>query len=428
MKFIDDIKSLTLKEGLGQLYRVSLYRNAVYLILSSGATGIFAFVFWILVARFSPADEVGLASAAIAVAAFLVTLSNLGLDYGLVRYIPDSGKRYNTLVNSCLTISLVATIIVSAVFLLGAGVWSPDLVFLRESPLNIVAFSLLNIALALYVIINSIIVSHKRTGFTLSQTIIQGVVKLALVVSLPGFLYSFGIFASWGIGFAVAVLAGLLFLLPRLKKDYRFTPAINKAAIGELAHFSFTNYIAGLITKVPTFVLPLMVISALSAEQNAYFYMAYAVISNVLLLIPAGISLSLFAEGSHNEATLGTYVRKSLKFSLLILVPLIVIVFLVGGKILLLFGSDYSAEATRLLWVLAISSLPLSVNTIYFHKKRVEKKMNSVIILSALTVAITLGVSYYLLPIMGIMGAGIAWLAGNGVVTIAIMGSLLKRK
>jgi len=51
-------------EGLKSLYGVSLYRNAIYLMASSGVTVFLGFVFWIVVARLYPPSDVGLGWAA----------------------------------------------------------------------------------------------------------------------------------------------------------------------------------------------------------------------------------------------------------------------------------------------------------------------------------------------------------------------------
>jgi len=420
-----EVKALTTKEGLKHFYGVSLYRNAIYLMLNSAATAFLGFVFWILATRFYSAEEVGLASAVIAAASFLAMLSTLGLDYGLIRFIPNSGEKSNILVNSCLTVGGLAAIVFSLIFLAGLNIWSPALVFLRQNPLAFGSFVMLVITWALTLLLYSVFIAQKRAGFALFGGVIHGVTKLAVVIPLTAFLYASGIFTSWAIGWTLAVGVGLLLFLPRLQSGYHPFPTIRKEVLNEMARFSFANYIAAVITSVPMFILPLMVVNLLGAEQNAYYYIAYA-IATVLFLIPRSTSLSLFAEGSHDEEGLTRYVRRSLKFSFLVLVPLIIIVFVIGDKILLLFGEGYSQEATRLLWILAVSSLPIAINFIYFTKKRVEKRMRSVIGLTALTVVIVLGLSYFLLPVMGIMGAGIGWLAGNGVVTLVIMGSLLK--
>jgi len=416
---------LASREGLKALLKDSLYRNASYLILNSGITAVSGFIFWILAARLYSAEEVGLSSAILAMAGFLVTLANFGLDYGLVRFLPNAGQKSNSLVNSSFIIGGLAAIVSSLVFLTGLNLWSPNLISLRQNPLFFGSFVLIVPAWTIYTLLHNVFVAHKRADLTLLEGIIQGVAKLTMVGIFALFAYSFSIFTSWGIGVAVAVIAGLFILLPQLQKGYHPTFTFNKEAINRMVRFSLANYLAGLIAKIPTFVLPLMVMSLLSAEQNAYFYMAYAVISNALLLIPAGISLSLFAEGSHNEEGLSQYVGRSLKFSFLILIPLIIIIFLIGDKILLIFGQAYSEEATTLLWVLALAALPGTVNTIYFHKKRVEKKMKTVISLSALHVSVNLIVSWFSLPIIGIIGAGIARMSASVIVTLLIAFMLL---
>ena len=184
-----------------------------------------------------------------------------------------------------------------------------------------------------------------------------------------------------------------------------------------MKHFSLANYGASLFRAVPGLILPLMVVNLLGAESNAYFYIGWAT-GSVLFMIPMVVSFSLFVEGSHSSEQLKRDTRRSFKLILLLLVPAIIIVFLLGDKILALFGAAYSENATRLLWVLAASALPVSINHVYLSIKRVEMRMKSVIRLVVFTAFVTLALSYFLLPQMGILGAGVAWLIGQGVVAV----------
>ena len=79
------------KEGLLNLFRLSLYRNAIYLMLNSAMYGLTGFFFWIVAARLYPPEVVGLASSVIAAIGLLSLLSTLGLDYGLLRFLPAAG-------------------------------------------------------------------------------------------------------------------------------------------------------------------------------------------------------------------------------------------------------------------------------------------------------------------------------------------------
>jgi hypothetical protein len=72
-----------------------------------------------------------------------------------------------------------------------------------------------------------------------------------------------------------------------------------------------------------------------------------------------------------------------------------------GGRAeCILLVQIYSAEAPELLWILAASAFPVSLNYVYFNICRVEKKIRSVFLLTGFTAAITLGLTYALIPIM----------------------------
>jgi O-antigen/teichoic acid export membrane protein len=421
--FTDAIRVLTSKEGLKNLYGVSLYRNAVYLMLSRGATAIIGFVFWIIAARFYSASDVGLASAIIAAAGLLSLLSTLGLDYGLVRFLPNSGERANITLNSVFTITGLLSIIIALIFIAGVSLWSPILIFLGQELTWFIAFIVFTLAYTIFRLVNSAFIAKRRAGFTLAQDIINAVFKLALVVPLAALFYSGGILASWLIGFVVATGVSLLLFLPRVQAGYRFFPAIRRQLVNEMAHFSLANYIVALLQAVPASVLPLMVLNLLGSEDNAYFYIGWGV-AGLLYTIALATSYSLFAEGSYDEKRLGQDIKRSLKLVLVILIPSVIIVFLLGDKVLLLFGGAYSENATKLLWVLAASALPLSINYIYFGIKRVQKKMKSVIWLNILVAVGTLFLGWALLPQMGIIGGGVAWLISQGIAALIIMYNL----
>jgi len=131
----DAIKALTSKEGLKGLYGVSLYRNAVYLMLSQLAAALSGFVFWILAARLYEPADIGLASAAISAASLLAFFSSLGLGYGLIRLLAGSGGKSRAMINSTFAVSSLACLILSLLFLAGLNFWSPLLNFIRQSPL-----------------------------------------------------------------------------------------------------------------------------------------------------------------------------------------------------------------------------------------------------------------------------------------------------
>jgi O-antigen/teichoic acid export membrane protein len=71
-------------------FDVPLYRNAYYLMANAATTSLLGFVFWMVVAKFYSPVDVGLASATISAMGLLASLSNLGLGFGLIRFLPSA--------------------------------------------------------------------------------------------------------------------------------------------------------------------------------------------------------------------------------------------------------------------------------------------------------------------------------------------------
>jgi O-antigen/teichoic acid export membrane protein len=414
-------------KGMAQQLSAPLYRNALYLMTYSTINGVVGLVFWILAARFYSEEDVGFASATISAMMLLALLSTIGLDYGIIRFLPDSGKDSNAMINSCLTITGLASISVTLIFIAGLGFWSPALLFLRQDPIFLCTFVIFTVSWTLYTFLRLTFVAERRAGFTLAKGIIFNLLRLLLIIPLAAFFASFGIFTSWGIGVMAAIGISTFFFLPRVQTGYHPFPMIRRKVVNQMVRFSFANYIAALLWYTPTFILPMMVINLVGAEANAYFYIAWT-IASILYNIPLGTSLSLFAEGSYEEERLGQDTKRSLSLTFALIIPASVLIFLIGDKLLLIFDAAYAENATQLLRILALSFIPSSLNAIYFGVKRVEMKMRSVIGLSAFIAVTTLVLSWILLSQMGILGVGVAWLSSQGVVALAIIISFIMRR
>ena len=186
--------------------------------------------------------------------------------------------------------------------------------------------------------------------------------------------------------------------------------------------YSGGNYLANLLSVSPALILPLMVVNLLGPEQNAYFYIAW-MIASLLSAIPSAVSQSLFAEGSHFEDRLRENVMKSLKFTFLLLVPAVIVLILVGKWLLLAFGSSYSLNGLRLLWILSLSSLPSAINHIYSGILRVKSKLKELMVIWGFIALSVLLASYLIIPASGIVSIGYAWLGAQAIVAIYILAS-----
>jgi len=397
-------------DGVKSLFGVSLYRNAMYLITNYAVLGLTGFFFWIAAARLYPTTFVGLASSAISAVGLLTLISTLGFDFALIRFLPGAGENKKSMITSASTISGLAAIAAALVFIAGINIWSPALKPLRDNLVYLFAFIIFALMNTLQALNAQCFVAARTSRYVMVQGLMIGLLRFIPLVLLVAYSKDLGIFLSWGAAVTLTVIIAVLFFLPRVYPGVSLLPSVRKNVVGPILKFSLANYFGNIFWSIPQTILPIMVVNLLGAEQNAYFYIGWS-IAGVVFMVPLGASYSLLAEASHDEQKIGVEVKKSLKLTFVILVPIIILLLFLGNFVLLLFGRVYSEKALDLLRLLSVSALPLSLNYIYFTVRRIEKKMFSVILLTVLIAVATLVSSYFLMKSMGIMGAALGWLA-----------------
>jgi len=418
------VNMITSRKRLKQVLNTRLYTNAFYLMLNTAVMTSLGFFFWMVVARFYTEAEVGYSSAIISAISFLAMLSLVGLNSSLVRFLPHADKPQK-LINSCFTLSGLISLVATGIFIAGLGLWLPALNFIKQNAVFYSVFVIFTLSWTLSALIDATFIASRRAGFVLSKNTIFSLLKIPLPILFVLFFHTFGVVASWGIAIAVTVALSLFLFLPRVQDLYKPVPSLNLSLIKGMGKYSAGNYLANLLLGAPTLVLPLMVVNLLGAENNAYFYIAW-MITGLLFAIPRGVASSLFAEGSHFEEKLRENVIKSVKFTFLLLVPAIILLILVGKWLLLAFGQSYSANALELLWILAISSLPLGINSIYTSILQVRGRLRERSVISGFIAVAVLLASYVIMPITGIIGIGYAWLGAQVAVAIYVL-ALRKR-
>lgn len=413
------IAVITSREKLKQFIAIPLYSNAFYLMLNIGVMALFGFFFWVIVARFYTEAEVGFSSAIISAISFLSIISLVGLNISLVRFLPHADKPQE-LINSCYTLSGLISLVVAGIFLAGLDFWSPALAFVNQNAVFAAAFIVFTILLTLSGLVNYTFIARRRANFMLYRGIIFSVLRLPLPILFVLFFHTFGIVASWGVGVTVAVAVSVLLFLPKVQDSYKPVPTLKLKLLKDMWRYLGGNYLADLFSTCLPFILPLMVVNVLGAQQNAYFYIGW-MIAALLFAIPTAVSQSLFAEGSHFEDKLKENVARSLKFTYLLLVPAVIVLILVGKWVLLAFGQSYSLNALHLLWVLSVSSLPLAISYIYTGILRVTGRIKELVAIWGFIALATLLISYLIMPVTGIIGIGYAWLGAQTVVAIYVL-------
>ncbi len=280
-------------------FKDSLYKNSLFLMISSGVMSVLGFFFWIICARIYPSEQVGLATTMISVGSLIVSFSILGMNSGLIRYLPDSTNRDNK-INTVLTLSIISTIIFSSIFLIGVNKFSPRLEFIKESIIMSFGFIGFMIVLAGNSVIESVFVALRNAKFVFVKSTIFGILKLGFPFLFVGF-GAYGIFGSYVFSLGIALLCVFFVLI--FKFNYKPKFVFYDRVIKKIGKYSFGNYIAGFLSGLSLLVLPLMVTNLINAKTTAYYFMSVQ-IATLLFVIPNATTSSLFAEGSNNEKKL----------------------------------------------------------------------------------------------------------------------------
>jgi len=83
----------TISKFYNYLPNDSLYKNSIYLILSTGVMAVFAFFFWMINTRLYSTEQVGIGTILLSIMTLISSFSNLGLGTGLIRYLPTSERK-----------------------------------------------------------------------------------------------------------------------------------------------------------------------------------------------------------------------------------------------------------------------------------------------------------------------------------------------
>jgi len=420
------VSIVSMKKSISKLYNLlvkdSLYRNAIYLMLSSGILAILGFLFWIVNARLYSTEQVGIGTTLISVMALISSFSILGLDKGLIRYLPGS-ERKNEKINTSFTLVSLMSILIAIIYLIFLKSFSPKLLFVRENIIFLLIFILFIVFSSLDIISENVFIAYRSSKYVLFKNIIFSTVKLIVPFVLVA-MGSYGIFMSVGIALGISLGFSLFFLV--FKHNYSYRPTMNGNVLKKMTRFSLGNYAAGFLYGLPAMVLPILIINTIGPKNAAYFYMGM-MIASFLFVVPITISQALLAEGSHNESELKSHLRKAIKIISIIIIPAIIITAFSGKYILLAFGKDYSSEGLNFLRLLAISGIFVSINYLSGTILRIKHKIKALISINLFSAILILGLSYLFLT-RGLLGIGFAWIIGQGLVSLVSLGVITNKR
>ncbi|MGW5652508.1 lipopolysaccharide biosynthesis protein [Streptomyces humi] len=393
-----------------------LFRNAYALMLNTGISAVLGLGFWLAAARYYSESAVGQGSAAIAAMKLLAGLTAVTLTGALARFIPVAGRQTGTFIFRTYAGSSLIVAVAAGVFLMTLGVWGPSYRFLH-GPLPGAGFVVAVVAWNLLTLQDGVLTGLRNAPWVPVGNTVFSAVKLALLVAFAAAVPVAGVFVSWVAAIATSFvpLGWLVFrrLVPRHVKateDHARPPTPK-----EVGRFLAGDYTGSLFSLAVVYLVPVIIASQVSSEDNAYFYIT-TTIGGTTNLLAINMGASLTVEGSHDPARLAANTRAALRRMARIMIPICAVLFFGAPWILGVFGPGYADAATPLLRWFAVGALLRVVMETYFAVLRAQSRTAGLAWLQGLLCVLVLGLTLLLLPRMGLTGAGVAEISSLAVI------------
>ncbi|KPH98889.1 hypothetical protein OK074_6144 [Actinobacteria bacterium OK074] len=403
-----------------------LFRNAYALMLNTGISAVLGLGYWLIAARYYSEAAVGQGSAAIAAMKLLAGLTAVTLTGALARFIPVAGRATGRLIFRTYAGSSLIVALAAGVFLLTANVWGSSYHFLRE-PGIAVFFVVAVVAWNLLTLQDGVLTGLRSALWVPVGNTVFSTVKLALLVGLAAAVPMLGVFVSWVAAIATSVLPLGWMVFRRLAP--RHIEATEEHAkppqLREIGRFLAGDYTGSLFSLAVVYLVPVLVASQISAEDNAYFYIT-STIGGTTNLLAINMGASLTVEGSHDPSRLAANTRAALRRMARIMLPVCGLLFLGAPLILHVFGDGYAHAATPLLRWYAVGALLRVVMETYFAVLRAQSRTSGLAYLQGLLCVLVLGLTVVLLPRMGLTGAGVAEISSLAVIVAIAAPRLIK--
>ncbi|MGW0172649.1 lipopolysaccharide biosynthesis protein [Rhodococcus sp. NPDC003322] len=398
----------------------SLERNSLALTVSAALTGVLGLAYWAVLGRLYPAREVGAASAIITTATMLSAFGNLSLGALFERFLPLAGSRASALVRAGFVVGGCGGLLLGAVFLL----WGPtDEMF--DHPLQAASFPLIVAVFSAFALLDHTSVGLREAGWAATKNVSHAVVKLVAAVALGFTASRLAVVWTWTVPALIgAVVLGVA--VARRLRGPEFAGAVPQLPPRrELGSFLAASYGIYVVAALAPLMLPLIVVARMGADANAYFAIAWSLVSAVLVLMT--MLMGPYVAGVAADPMQVRALTRRFLVVLAVVTAGGVVLFAIVGPVLLGFvGEDYADTGIPLLRLAAVALMPAIVGFAYNAIARVRRRLRLAIVVQVLNAALVLGLSLALIDGHGLAAMGWAYIVAESVSAVVLAVPLLR--
>lgn len=401
-----------------------LTHSTFALLISNGSGAFLGVTFWAVAARLYTRSEVGNGVLAVTAMTLCANIGLLNLTTVFPRFLYPAGAKAGILLRrgygASISLALLATLVFFAIaphqgyiapgwashlfFLEGVLLW---LVFTIEDP-------------ALIGLRRPSVVPIENTSFSVGK-----------IVLLPVFLVvarSQGVFDSWVLPVAACVVVVNFYLFGYVLPRHIESSGIAGVLPSRRALTSFVGaeYVGGLMMTALWTLPALFVGYELGATQVANFQIPWVAATSFDLLL-FSFATSLVAESSSRPSHAANNVRRAVRLAALIMGPALLLLVLGAPYFLDVLGTQYSRHGTWEMRYLLLALPFMGVNVLYVTFARLSRRARRLVLTPGAIAGTILVLMYFLIKPLGLTGVGVAFLAGQALVGVALLPSVVRQ-
>ena len=403
-------------------WRAPTHRDGLALVLSSGLTAVVGVAYWAVAARTADLETVGHNSTLLSAIMLIGGVAHLNMTHALLRFVPVAGGAARRLVLGGYLVAAVLSSLVGGVFALGASVWAPEAVETLGHGRLVVFFMIACPVWALFTVQDYVMTAVGRARFAPLENVVFAVLKVGLLLVAVSVTVAGGIALSWMVATAVIVLVVNAWLLMRVLPAHGRERAADAEpiTIGSVGRFVRADYAGAIFWQSALTGMTVLVGARLGGEQAAVWNIVWQ-IGLSLFLVASGMGQSMIAHNATDPGRVEAARRAMVLRSLTLIVPVVVVLVVAAPWVLWVFGPQYRDAGTGTLILVALAAIPNVIVSSAMSTARVRRRTGQQFAVPASVAGIVLVTSWILMPYLGILAVGLAWLLGSGIVASIIM-------
>ena len=382
----------------------------------------------VIIARKLGPDIRGLYAILLLIPGYAEAFGRLKFDIAAVYFLGKKKVGMGEIVFLLNMLAIITSVIIISLFLFQYDWIYAQLYQNTTVNMHLLTFTVLGIIPLRFISLNyTYILVYREDVKTYNRMVVLNALISAVIGIFLLIVLDWGI---WGVllGSIIGLLISIIYGFIKVSKIEKMVPFFKPILIWQMAKYGFQHYLAGIIGHLHVYLTNLLSALYLLPAQVAFFSMAKEQGEKITRMIPGAVNTLLFPKisKSDNDEYTSQITLRSFRITLLILILLgLFLAIIIKPMVYLMYGSDYLPMVLPF-WIMLpglVMFQSASVFSSYFGGIGRPDLLPKISIIPLIIQSI---IAMLLMPVLGVIGASVAFLISSISVALISMSVFYK--